>query len=92
MSKPATGQAYYKALQTRYDDFIALHVNATEGTPHDFDYLRSPLTTLDLGLLTCTGGVHMVGQTFPWHRYALWTYETALRDECGYSGAQPYVS
>ncbi|KAF7857108.1 uncharacterized protein EAF02_011341 [Botrytis sinoallii] len=25
-----------------------------------------------------------------WHRYYTWAYETALRDECGYNGTQPY--
>jgi hypothetical protein len=24
-----------------------------------------------------------------WHRYFVWTYETALREECGYKGYQP---
>ena len=26
----------------------------------------------------------------PWHRYFLHAFEKALRDECGYKGAQPY--
>ena len=26
----------------------------------------------------------------PWHRYFIAQYETALRDECGYDGYQPY--
>ncbi|PPQ71453.1 hypothetical protein CVT24_011965 [Panaeolus cyanescens] len=34
--------------------------------------------------------VHAVGQFLPWHRYFLARYESALRDECGYTGAQPY--
>ncbi len=25
-----------------------------------------------------------------WHRYYVWAYEVALRDECGYKGYQPY--
>jgi tyrosinase len=25
-----------------------------------------------------------------WHRYFTHTYETALREECGYTGTQPY--
>jgi tyrosinase len=61
---------------------VALHVNATNG------------------------GIHNVGVFLPWHRCAyeskfrklstnrcrltVWTYETVLRDECGYTGAQPY--
>ncbi|KAK4664743.1 uncharacterized protein QC763_506690 [Podospora pseudopauciseta] len=32
------------------------------------------------------------GSTFflPWHRYYVWHYEQALRNECGYKGYQPY--
>ena len=26
----------------------------------------------------------------PWHRYYVWQYEHALRNECGYQGYQPY--
>lgn len=34
--------------------------------------------------------VHYVGQFLMWHRYFLKLYESALRDKCGYKGAQPY--
>ncbi|KAJ8462778.1 hypothetical protein ONZ45_g17812 [Pleurotus djamor] len=34
--------------------------------------------------------IHLVGQFLPWHRRFLNVYETALREECGYNGAQPY--
>lgn len=27
----------------------------------------------------------------PWHRWFTWTYDKALRDECGYRGSQPFV-
>ncbi|KAK4182839.1 hypothetical protein QBC35DRAFT_518606 [Podospora australis] len=32
------------------------------------------------------------GSTYflPWHRYYVWHYEQALREECGYTGYQPY--
>ena len=30
------------------------------------------------------------GIFFQWHRYFVWLYEQALRNECGYTGAQPY--
>jgi tyrosinase len=35
--------------------------------------------------------IHWVGHFILWHRYFLATYEKALRDECGYTGGQPYV-
>ena len=30
------------------------------------------------------------GNFLTWHRYYTWTYEQALRNECGYTGYQPY--
>jgi tyrosinase len=34
--------------------------------------------------------IHGTGNFLTWHRYFTWTYEKALKDECGYKGAQPY--
>ncbi|KAK7911846.1 tyrosinase [Apiospora marii] len=33
---------------------------------------------------------HYTGNFMAWHRWFIYTYETALRDECGYNGYQPY--
>ncbi|KAK7959707.1 tyrosinase [Apiospora aurea] len=33
---------------------------------------------------------HYTGNFMAWHRWFIYTYETALRDECGYQGYQPY--
>lgn len=30
------------------------------------------------------------GNFLTWHRYVTYAYETALREECGYQGYQPY--
>ena len=32
------------------------------------------------------------GNFLSWHRYYTWTYEHALRNECGYTGYQPYLN
>lgn len=37
-----------------------------------------------------TLSIHGTGNFLTYHRYLTWLYEKALRDECGYSGAQPY--
>ncbi|KAH8147820.1 uncharacterized protein LAJ45_08286 [Morchella importuna] len=37
-----------------------------------------------------TDFIHFVGHFQAWHRYYLATYEKSLREECGYTGAQPY--
>ncbi|KAI0874785.1 Di-copper centre-containing protein [Hypoxylon argillaceum] len=51
--------------RTRYDDFVAVHINQT---------------------LT----IHGTGNFLTWHRYFVQAYENALRNECGYTGYQPY--
>ncbi|RYN40482.1 hypothetical protein AA0114_g11065 [Alternaria tenuissima] len=37
-----------------------------------------------------TPDIHWVGHFTLWHRYFISTFETALREECGYTGGQPY--
>ncbi|KAM0124116.1 hypothetical protein ACHAO1_011136 [Botrytis cinerea] len=37
-----------------------------------------------------TAYIHWTSIFLAWHRYYTWAYETALRDECGYNGTQPY--
>ncbi|KAH9218684.1 hypothetical protein DL95DRAFT_360405 [Leptodontidium sp. 2 PMI_412] len=34
--------------------------------------------------------VHWSVYFLPWHRYLMHSYETALRNECGYTGSHPY--
>ncbi|KAK1990894.1 Di-copper centre-containing protein [Colletotrichum falcatum] len=34
--------------------------------------------------------IHGTGNFLTWHRYFVHSYEEALRNECGYKGAQPY--
>jgi tyrosinase len=34
--------------------------------------------------------IHYSGVFQPWHRWFVYQYEKALRDECGYTGYQPY--
>jgi tyrosinase len=37
-----------------------------------------------------TRTIHFCGSFFPWHRYYIWAFESALRQECGYTGYLPY--
>ncbi|CAG8979027.1 hypothetical protein HYALB_00011596 [Hymenoscyphus albidus] len=34
--------------------------------------------------------IHATANFLTWHRYFLWAYEQALRNECGYQGYHPY--
>lgn len=57
-------KAWAPAAKTRFDDFVAIHVNQTMY-------------------------IHGNGLFLTWHRYFVWAYEQALRNECGYEGYQP---
>ncbi|USW53164.1 Putative tyrosinase copper-binding domain, di-copper centre-containing domain superfamily [Septoria linicola] len=39
-----------------------------------------------------TLSIHGTGSFLSWHRYFTWTYEQALRQECGYRGVFPYLN
>jgi hypothetical protein len=39
-----------------------------------------------------TLSIHGTANFLSWHRYFTWTYEQALRNECGYTGYQPVCS
>ncbi|KGO68522.1 putative domain, di-copper centre [Penicillium italicum] len=51
--------------RSRYDDFVATHINQTLG-------------------------IHYTGTFLAWHRYYIWNFEEAMRNECGYTGDYPY--
>lgn len=45
---------------------------------------------LFINLVQQTPFIHLSGTFFPWHRYHIWVYEEALRNECSYTGHFPY--
>ncbi|KAJ5899314.1 hypothetical protein N7495_004058 [Penicillium taxi] len=51
--------------RTRYDDFVATHINQTLH-------------------------IHFTGTFLGWHRWFIYNFESALHDECGYTGDYPY--
>jgi tyrosinase len=66
ISSPAKSDpALVPGARSRYDDFVAQHINQTNT-------------------------IHGTGNFLSWHRYFVYGYEKALREECGYMGHQPY--
>ncbi|KAK4177784.1 Grixazone synthase [Triangularia setosa] len=51
---------------------------------------RSRFDDFVVSHIQLTPFVHANGFFLAYHRYLIWLFETALREECGYNGAQPY--
>ncbi|KAM0228848.1 hypothetical protein ACHAP5_011828 [Fusarium lateritium] len=66
-----------------------MHINATRGG-QEAPSLINPPPNNGSQPVTTIYGVHGVGVFLPWHRYAIWTFESVLREECNYTGSQPY--
>ncbi|KAJ9621865.1 hypothetical protein H2203_006745 [Taxawa tesnikishii (nom. ined.)] len=66
-SKPSKSGSLAPGAKSRYDDFVATHINQT---------------------LT----IHGTGNFLSWHRYFIYTFEQALRNECGYNSYLPYAN
>lgn len=60
-----TPSSLSSGAKTRYDDFVATHINQT---------------------LT----IHYTASFLSWHRYYIYAFENALRQECGFTGDLPY--
>lgn len=71
--------------RSRFDDFVAEHINVTLSVHITVSPSRSLMSPR-----------HVLNTDHPdqanfltWHRYFTWLYEQALREECGYKGYQP---
>lgn len=51
---------------------------------------RSRYDDFEAAHIINTREIHATGLFFPWHRHYVQIFEKALREECGYSGYQPY--
>jgi tyrosinase len=66
--------------RSRFDDFSGVHIFQT----FDIHFNVCAMTAND----RCTADLRQA-RFLPWHRYFVWKYEKALREECGYKGYQP---
>ncbi|KAJ7573717.1 tyrosinase [Mycena floridula] len=88
---PLERQEWRVLNDTQKEDYISAiqclmelpAVTAFEGVKTRFDDFQALHVAL-------TYEIHWVGQFLPWHRRFVALYESTLRSECGYEGAQPY--
>ena len=74
-----------------YTDAVkCLHRLPPKSTPADAPGARSRFDDFVATHIQQTYSIHFCGYLYAWHRAFLWHYETALRNECNYRGAQPY--
>ncbi len=83
--KAAKAPASFAAgAKTRFD--VSLHTSAASGHVLTSTFSQDWVATHISQSLT----IHYTGTFLAWHRWFTWLYEQALRDECGYTGTQPY--
>ncbi|KAL1860703.1 hypothetical protein Daus18300_009046 [Diaporthe australafricana] len=67
-------------------------VHCAQSTPSQLNLAASKSRYDDFAAthIQLTRSVHSNGVFFHWHRHFVYLWETFLREECGYSGYQPY--
>lgn len=80
---PAEREAYTSAVK-------CLQKLPTRSDKHKVPGARSRFDDFMATHITMTPYVHDSANFLAWHRLFVWTYEKALREECGYEGYQPY--
>ncbi|KAH7032603.1 uncharacterized protein B0I36DRAFT_241275 [Microdochium trichocladiopsis] len=56
----------------------------------EVDAVKTRMDDLTYTHLTLNQQIHFVANFLPWHRWYVQLHEDMLRDECGYTGRQPY--
>ncbi|PQE29394.1 hypothetical protein CJF32_00003136 [Rutstroemia sp. NJR-2017a WRK4] len=80
---PRSRKEYIKAVK-------CLQSLPPRSSKQDVPGARSRFDDFSSQHIILTPYVHFSGLFFHFHRYLLYIYEKALREECGYSGTQPY--
>jgi Common central domain of tyrosinase len=66
MDKPPISQKHFPVVTNRYEDFVALHANATAGGNKLDGGSMSGFRAMGMG---ASNGIHGTGTFLPWHRY-----------------------
>lgn len=95
-SKPTTNPSFRSSLskndRLNYIDavYCLYNNNSFITPPSEIPGIRNRYNDFVGGHLQLTPFVHADGLFLPFHRFYVHLYEKALREECGYTGAQPY--
>ncbi|KAJ5565778.1 hypothetical protein N7535_007416 [Penicillium sp. DV-2018c] len=80
-----------RAERIDYTDAVLCMQRRPQHLPReDYPGVRNRFDDFVATHINYTLNVHYSGLFLPWHRHFLWLWETALREECGYSGHLPY--
>lgn len=79
-SRSTTPPHLARGVRSRFDDFLAVHINQSYHVHRD-------VSLNNTGLVKNTD--YFQGLFFAWHRYFIYEYEQALRNECNYTGDYP---
>jgi len=84
-SKPSIADpSFAPGARTRYDDFVAVHINQTLSIHGTVSTHQSIMVHVKRKRLTLDKGNFLT-----WHRWYLYSFEQALKNECRYKGDQP---
>jgi tyrosinase len=91
MSLPAKTKSQAPGARTRFDDYVVVHIQKTPIAHNNVCILSPYMIRLQNLIARANTLLLFQPQAFflPWHRYYIWHYEQALRNECGYTGYQP---
>jgi tyrosinase len=87
-AKRPIAKSQFPAVASRYEDFVALHSNATSGGIKMDGKDNDPSGSFFAAF--SPNGIHSNGVFLPWHRYFITVWEEALQKECGWDQALPY--
>ncbi|CAI6342487.1 unnamed protein product [Periconia digitata] len=84
------GDLSHKERKAYTDAVICLQSKKARTPPSLVPGARSRFDDWVAAHINQTQTIHYTGIFLAWHRYFTWEYEQALRNECNYTGYQPY--
>ncbi|KAG6073244.1 hypothetical protein E4U16_000680 [Claviceps sp. LM84 group G4] len=84
------GNMSHRSRREYIDAVKCLHELPSKIDPELAPGARSRYDDFEAAHIRLAAKIHGTGFFLPWHRHFVHLYETALREECGYTGYQPY--